>query len=140
MRRDSVATEAGLVGVGWAYPAGVGPRGGISLVGGVDEIHAAIVVILGTSPGERLMRPEFGCGIWDLVFAPLTANTLGLMAQKVREALARWEPRIELERVVAHSEPDQGRVLLALEYRVRTTNDRRNLVWPFYVIPKGDDA
>jgi len=92
-------------------------------------------MILTTAPGERVMRPDFGCAMWEQVFAPLDANTLGLIEQSVREAVARWEPRITLESVEAV--PDDAGALIRIEigYRVLATNDYRNLVYPFYVIP-----
>jgi phage baseplate assembly protein W len=94
-------------------------------------------MIIETAPGERVMRPDFGCRIWDLLFTPIDANALGLMAQAVREAVGRWEPRIDLEDVVARIDPDDAsRVLLDVTYTLRATNDRRNLVYPFYVIPR----
>ena len=73
--------------------------GSIRLTDGAADIDAAMAVVLATAPGERVMRPEFGCRIWDLLFEPVTANLLGLMAQAVRDALAQWEPRVEVERV-----------------------------------------
>ena len=96
-------------------------------------------MVLSTAPGERLMRPQFGCSIWDLLFEPVNSNTLGLMmAQAVREAVAQWEPR-EVE--VVECAPDARRritvVHIEVTYRVRATNNRRNLVYPFYVIPRG---
>ena len=126
-----------FVGRGWAFPLGVDPRGGIALLTGGEEIDASLRVILGTAPGERVMRPEFGCRIWDLLFAPVEPNSLGLMIQAVREAVGRWEPRVDLENVTVRPDPDDAsRVLISLAYAIRTTNDRRNLVFPFYVIPK----
>jgi phage baseplate assembly protein W len=112
-------------------------RGGIALTSGADDVEKAIRVILTTAPGERVMRPQFGCRIWDLLFEPVNANTVGLMAAAVREALAQWEPRVEVEAVVV--EPDQNdsaKVHIRIDYRLRVTNDRRNLVYPFYVIPR----
>ena len=136
-RGDYMTGKADFVGTGWAFPLGTNSRGGVAVVSGSDEIRAAIRMILETTPGERVMRPEFGCRIWDYLFAPLNANTLGGMAQSVREALGRWEPRINLENVSARVDPDGlGRVLIEVDYLVRTTNDRRNLVYPFYVIPR----
>jgi hypothetical protein len=83
------------------------------------------------------MRPQFGCRIWELLFEPVNANTLGLMAQAVREAVAQWEPRVELEDVrVRPDDREHALVRIEVSYRVRTTNDRRNLVFPFYVIPR----
>jgi phage baseplate assembly protein W len=96
-------------------------------------------MILGTAPGERVMRPEFGCRLWDLLFAPVDANTLGLMAEAVRDAVGRWEPRVVLEEVSPVPDPvDAACVSIRLRYRVKPTNDRRNLVYPFYVIPPED--
>ena len=132
--------RSGLVGSGWAFPGGVSAGGGIRLVTGGAEIDAAIRMILSTVPGERVMRPDFGCAMWDYVFAPIDANTLGMIEQTVREALARWEPRITLEEVTAVPHADEGRVTIRLAYTVRTTNDRRNLVHPFYVIPHEEPA
>ncbi len=126
-----------FVGRGWAFPLRVGPRGGIALASGPDEIDASIRMIVSTAPGERVMRPEFGCAIWDLVFAPTDAGTIGLMAQAVREAIGRWEPRVDVEEVVATPDlDDPSRVLVEIRYVVRSTNDSRNLVYPFYVLPK----
>ena len=82
------------------------------------------------------MRPQFGCRIWDLLFEPINANTLGLMAEAVRDAVSQWEPRVDLEDVDVEPDPaSPARVHDPHDYRVRATNDRRNLVYPFYVIP-----
>lgn len=129
-----------LIGRGWALPVGVDARGGIALSSGPEELDAAIRMILSTAPGERVMRPDFGCAIWELLFAPVNANSLGLMREAVREAVARWEPRVELEEVEARPDPDDpARVLIGVGYRSRATNDRRNLVYPFYVIPREEE-
>lgn len=122
-----------LVGRGWAFPCGLTPGGAVLLQGGGPELDAALVMIIRTAPGERVMRPEFGCAIWELLFDPMTARTLGLMEQAVREAVARWEPRVDLDTVTATPAGD-GCVELQLGYTVRATNDYRNLVYPFYVI------
>jgi hypothetical protein len=98
-------------------------------------------MILSTAPGERLMRPMFGCAIWNLLFEPINANTLGLMAEAVREAVGRWEPRVELEDVrVLPDHRAEGKVLIELDYLTKATNDRRNLVFPFYVIPRESES
>jgi phage baseplate assembly protein W len=107
------------------------------LTNGPGDLDRSIRVLLATAPGERVMRPEFGCRIWELLFEPINANTLGLMAQAVREAIARWEPRVDLDDVVLNIDPDEhALVRIHVTYIVRTTNDRRNLVFPFYVIPR----
>lgn len=124
-----------FIGRGLAFPMGVDASGSIALVGGTDDIDRSLRSIVLTAPGERVMRPNFGCRIWDLVFAPMDENTLGLMAHAVREAVAQWEPRIDLEEVLV-TPSDHGVVHIDVAYRVRATNDRRNLVFPFYVIPE----
>jgi phage baseplate assembly protein W len=130
------AGTGSLIGNGWSYPVRVGGRGGIALVTGADDIAASIRLILQTAPGERVMRPDFGCSMWDRLFEGTDPNTLGLIAQAVREALGRWEPRIDVERVDVVTGPgDTGRVDIELSYTIKATNDRRNLIHPFYVIP-----
>jgi phage baseplate assembly protein W len=124
-----------FIGSGWSFPTTITPAGSVRLVGGGEDIDAAIRMILSTIPGERVMRPDFGCRMWSLIFAPLTAGTLGLIEQYVREALERWEPRIDLDKVVAVADQDAAEVKIELDYRLRATNDVRNLVFPFYSIP-----
>jgi phage baseplate assembly protein W len=129
-----------FIGSGWAFPAAISRTGSVRLVGGVEEIDASIRMILSTVPGERVMRPEFGCSMWDQLFAPLTPGTLGLIEQAVREALARWEPRIEVSSVLATADQGNGTVHIALGYTIHSTNDIRNLVFPFYTIPTEEPA
>jgi phage baseplate assembly protein W len=129
-----------LIGSGWSFPVRLTPGGSVRLVSGAEEIDAAIRMILMTAPGERVMRPDFGCAMWEQVFAPVNANTLGLVEQNVREALARWEPRIELESVTATPDDDSSVVRIRVDYHIRATNDHRNLVFPFYVIPHEEPA
>lgn len=125
-----------FIGRGWGFPAAISRSGSVRLVTGTEELDGAIRMILSTVPGERVMRPDFGCALWSLLFAPLTSGTIGLAEQAVREALERWEPRVELDRVVAEPDLDRGALMIEIGYRVRATNDVRNLVFPFYTIPK----
>ena len=114
----------------------VGPTGGIALVSRDEEIAESMRLILGTSPGERPMRPDFGCPIHDHIFAPADATTTGLIAFEVRNSLRRWEPRIDVLDVVVTRADDQPTLLyIDVTYAIRDTNDPRNLVFPFYVIP-----
>ena len=130
-----------FIGRGWGFPLRVGPTGGIGMVERDQEIAEAIRLVLGTAPGERPMRPEFGCGIHDYVFAPGDGATAGQIAFEVRSALRRWEPRIEVTDVVIAFDTEQEGVLyIDLHYRVRSSNDERNLVFPFYTIPPGESA
>jgi hypothetical protein len=123
------------------FPMRVDHAGSIAMSSGVEELDSAIRMVLITAPGERLMRPNFGCRIWELLFEPINANTIGLMAVAVREALGQWEPRVDVESVTI--EPlagADGKVLIHIGYVVKATNDLRNLVFPFYVIPQEDEA
>ncbi|MGH9129661.1 MAG: GPW/gp25 family protein [Acidimicrobiales bacterium] len=128
-----------FIGQGVAFPMRVDPTGGIALVSSHVEIEESIRIVLGTSYGERPMRPEFGCGIHDYVFAPVNATTAGRLAYEVRLSLARWEPRIEVESVdVSFAAEDSATLFIDISYSVKGRNDPRNLVFPFYVIP-GED-
>ena len=133
-------TNPDLIGSGWAFPGQITPGGSVRLVSGAEEIDAALRMILATKPGERLMRPDFGCAMWEQVFAPVDANTLGLIEQSVRDAITRWEPRVEATTIQALAAGDGARVDIEIAYRVVATNDYRNLVYPFYVIPHEEPA
>jgi phage baseplate assembly protein W len=129
-----------FIGQGVSFPLRVDQSGSIAMSSGTADIDSSIRMILTTAPGERVMRPQFGCRIWELLFEPINANTIGLMGEAVRESISRWEPRVTLDDVTIEPEPGSvGAVLINLDYRVRTTNDRRNLVYPFYVIPREDE-
>ena len=130
-------SAADFVGRGISFPMRVDQSGAIAMTQGGPDIDGSLRMVLSTAPGERLMRPQFCCRIWDLLFEPINANTIGLMAEAVRDAVSQWEPRIDLEDVDIEPDPaDASKVSIHLSYRVRTTNDRRNLVYPFYVIPQ----
>ena len=117
------------------------PSGGISLSRRERGIEEDIRVILGTPVGERRMRPEFGCAIHDLTFASNDPTTHGLLRYHVQQALTRWEPRIVLVEVRVHADDDEpGRVTIEIDYVTRSTNERRNLVYPFYIIPGEPEA
>jgi uncharacterized protein len=127
---------ADILGSGIAFPLQVDRRGGLALARDETDIDQAIELILGTAPGERPMRPEFGCGVHDFVFDTIDAGTVARMETEIRGALDRWEPRVEVTDVQFDlSGSDTGRLLIQIDYRVRATNHIRNLVYPFYVIP-----
>ena len=123
-----------FLGVGWKYPVRVGNEGRIAMSQYETDIKEAIWIILGTAKGERVMRLDFGCGIHELVFAPINTATITLVENSVKEALTFWEPRVELIKVAALSEyAAEGKLLVNIDYRVRSTNNRFNLVYPFYL-------
>jgi hypothetical protein len=128
-----------FIGRGWAFPLRVDATGGIALVGREQEIEESIRLILGTSPGERPMRPEFGCRIHEYLFSSADSETAGAIAREVRGALQRWEPRIDVADVNVTFDAREATLLyINVGYTIKATNDRRNLVFPFYVIPGGD--
>jgi phage baseplate assembly protein W len=125
-----------IIGSGLAFPLQVDRRGGIALARDETDVEQAIELILATAPGERPMRPEFGCGVHDFVFDTIDASTIGRMELAIREALDRWEPRVIVETVAFDlDEVGEGRLIIDIGYRIRVTNTIRNLVYPFYVIP-----
>ena len=129
--------DGDFLGQGWHFPATITRTGGIALARQEGDIEEAIRIILGTERGERRMRPEFGCILNELVFAPNNATTFGRAEEAVREALARWEPRIRVTKVDVHADPtEKNKLLIEIGYQIKASNDRRNLVYPFYLIPK----
>ena len=123
-----------MLGMGWRFPLGVDSRGGLGVSRNERDIEESIRIILVTGKGERRMRPDFGCGINDLVFAPNNATTWGLIAHHVEEALGWWEPRIEVVDIdVRPDSTDTSRLLVSIRYRIKATHDERSLVYPFYL-------
>ncbi len=128
-----------FVGRGWAFPLRTDASGNIALVSADREIEEAIRLIIGTAYGERPMRPDFGCAIHDYVYAGADAATAAQIAHEVRRSLRRWEPRIDLHAVDTTVDPDdRSLIYIDIRYTVKATNDPRNLVFPFYIIPEED--
>jgi uncharacterized protein len=125
-----------FIGSGWGFPVQVDATGGIRLVARETEIEQSIRLILSTAPGERPMRPEFGCAIHEHIFAPADSRTAGRIELAVREALRRWEPRVDVLDVTVGRHPAEAdALLLDIRYTTGDVNDPRNLVFPFYIIP-----
>ena len=125
-----------IIGRGWHFPPMLDERGTIALTGDADEAEQSIRIILGTAPGQRVMRPEFGCRIHELVFAPNNMTTAGLAARYIGEALGRWEPRITVKEVDVQPDPAAPDCLtISLRYQVNAIHSARSLVFPFYLIP-----
>ena len=125
-----------FIGSGWAFPLRTDPTGRMALVAREQEIEESIRLILGTAFGERPMRPEFGCAIHDYVFDTADAETAAKVATAVRASLRRWEPRIDVNDViVSFDAADASTIYIDIRYSIGETNDPRNLVFPFYVIP-----
>lgn len=137
-----------IVGRGLTFPLTITPQGSLSLTQEQDEIEQAIYIILQTAPGERVLRPRFGCYIHELIFEPNTIDTAVKAQRYVQDALAMWEPRIRVTKVVAqpvyhklsNKEKDRGKndsyLEIFIEYEIKATKDKRSLVYPFYLIPE----
>jgi len=123
-----------FLGQGWKFPLRLNARGGLSYSSHEQDIEEAIWIILGTAKGERVMLPDFGCGIHEYVFAANNPATRGALTFAVQKSLAEYEPRIDVESVRVQSYPEsENRLLIHVDYRVRSTNSKRNLVYPFYL-------
>lgn len=149
--QDAAGEGRDFLGRGWSFPPEFGLRG-VAMSAYEAKVAESIRIILGTARGERVMRPDFGCGIHDLVFEPANESTLALVRAAVREALVLWEPRVELLDVWVEAAPGaalrrnlprgealppagarDGTLIIGLDYRVRGTNNEFNLVYPFYL-------
>jgi uncharacterized protein len=132
MRRDGAVGD--ILGTGWQFPVRVNGRGAMALARHENDIEQSMQVILSTAKGERRMRPDFGCRIHELIFAPNNATSWGLVRQYVEEALGWWEPRIDVMEVkVGADAGDTSRLIINIKYRVKATSDERSLIYPFYL-------
>jgi len=123
-----------FLGIGWKFPISVNENLAINSSAFEDSIRESILIILGTRKGERLMHPDFGCGIHDYVFEVLNSVTVGRIEVSIKEALTTFEPRINLLSIkVSDENMTNGILLIAIEYQVIATNNRFNLVYPFYL-------
>ncbi len=128
------AGEVSFLGRGWAFPLRRDETGDVALVAAEEDIREAIRIILETAPGERAMRPDFGVGLRQLVFAPLSRATISVVQFRVEQALIQWEPRIDVKEVNVRPDPERrGVLLIDVRYRVRETNTFYNFVYPFYL-------
>jgi phage baseplate assembly protein W len=123
-----------FLGVGWKSPVGLDPDKQIKMAYYDECVSQSIWTILSTAYGERLMRPDFGCGLHDMVFANNSAGNSGQIVSEVQQALIQWEPRIDVLDVDVEADTTlPNRLLIQINYQVRTTNNRFNLVYPFYI-------
>ena len=128
-----MAAAVELIGKGWKFPIKVNAKGGLSYSEGPERIQDAIWIVLSTSLGERLMRPDFGAGVHEYVFQSNSDVMRTRLQSAVNEALLKWEPRIELTNVTVQEGDQPSQVLVSIDYRIRTTNELFNLVYPLYV-------
>ncbi len=123
-----------ILGRGWSYPVAADVTGVIKTSSHEKSIEESIRLILSTTPGERLMHPDFGCVINEMVFSPNSSRTISLSAQYVKEALIKWEPRIIVKDVHGTIDPDNPvTVQIHIEYEIRSVNTFFNMVYPFYL-------
>ena len=127
--------DKAFLGRGWAFPLQNGPDGEVAMAAFEEDIRQAILIIMQTDPGERVMRPDFGAGLNALVFEPVNTTTLALVRHRVEQALILWEPRINvIEVLVTTDDNERNRLLIEVQYQVRATNTFYNLVYPFYLL------
>jgi len=126
-----------FLGNGLSFPVRMNGRGEVMLVTGNEDIEQSIRIILGTRPGERVMRQDFGCRAYELMFDPRSAATISLLQEFVYDALRMWEPRIEVLSVnVTADKENDGALLAEIEYEIKAIHDTRSIVYPFYIEPE----
>ena len=122
-----------FLGRGWAFPVAAAGPGDVAMADDAEDVRQAILIILCTAKGERVMRPDFGCGIHDLVFAAVDTQLIARVRREVEDALRTYEARIEVLRVrVATAGLAVGRLDVNIDWRMRATNQTGNFVYPFY--------
>ena len=135
MSIESFDPAKAFLGIGWAFPVTFDPAvQDVARAEYEEDIRQSIRIILETSPGERVMRPDFGSGLMAMVFEPVNYTTLALVKQRVEQALVLWEPRIDVHEVkVTANGPVRNRLDIEIDYHVRATNTFYNLIYPFYL-------
>lgn len=131
--RDAKDPSRAFLGVGWAFPLRLAADRSVEVAAYEEDVRESIRIILGTRRGERVMRSDFSAGLEDFVFESISTTTIERLKKRVEEALIDWEPRIDVEKVEVKDERALGRLLLSVDYRVRSTNTHYNLVYPFYL-------
>lgn len=134
MSFESSSNARAFLGRGWGFPLDLDEAGEVRMVELEDDVRESVRIILDTNPGERVMRPDFGAGLQALAFEPISAATIALVRHRVEQALITWEPRIDTITVEVQAEPPIGRLLININYRIRSTNTFYNLVYPFYLM------
>jgi uncharacterized protein len=124
-----------FLGKGWSFPVRLDPStGDVAIAVYLEDIRQAILIILRTALGERVMRPDFGAGLETLVFEPVNTTTMALTKHRVEQGLVTWEPRIDVNDVQVTTDPTMRNTLrISIGYTVRATNTFYNLVFPFYL-------
>jgi len=128
-------SEKDFLGKGWSFPPSFQQGGtGVTIVKEEEDIKQSLQIILSTTPGERVMRPDFGCNMQDMVFEPINTSIITFMRDRIEKAILYFEPRIDLMRVeINTASVFEGLVLIEIDYSIRTTNSRQNFVYPFYI-------
>ena len=123
-----------ILGRGWAFPVGTDLQGKVALSSYEKSVEESIRIILGTTPGERVMHPDFGCKINDIIFSPSSSKTVSLAVHYIEEAIIKWEPRVILKKVYGDVDPDNpGLINIKIDYEIRSVNTFFNMVYPFYL-------
>jgi phage baseplate assembly protein W len=123
-----------ILGRGWAWPVTLAEGGNVDLAAADEKVRQSILLVLGTRRGERVMRPDFGAGLEDFAFEPITTTTAALIRHRVETALVQWEPRIDVDGVTVDvADRRTGRLNVTVRYRIRATNTFYNLVYPFFL-------
>ena len=124
--------DASFLGIGWGFPPTFSRvDGGVGMVASLEDIRESLWVLFSTALGERIMQPGYGCDLWSMAFSRLTASVQEQIRDILSRAILHWEPRIDVLSIEMEQEPLEGRLLITLDFRVRQTNTRSNMVYPF---------
>jgi phage baseplate assembly protein W len=127
-------SDTDFLGKGWSFPPAFNKSSkSIDMLSDADDIKSSLEILLSTRVGERLMQPKFGCALDELSFEPLTTTMKTYIQDLVETAILYFEPRIDIDKIELIEENEQGLVLISIDYRIRTTNSRQNLVYPYYL-------
>jgi hypothetical protein len=131
---NNMTRDTSFLGTGWSFPPEFSKRGKVSMVSAEEDIRQSLLILLSTSPGERVMQPSFGCGLKHHVYENIDESTITLLKDLITRAILFFEPRVKLEMILSDiSESYEGKINFTIVYRVISTNTRHNIVYPFYL-------
>ena len=131
----NMITDESFLGIGWSFPPAFdSPQSTVVMVTEEEDVMQSLRILLGTRPGERVMQPGFGCNLDIMLFEPITTTLIAFVKELIQTAILYYEPRIELDSININTvEVHDGLILIELNYTIRSTNSRFNLVYPFYL-------
>ena len=123
-----------FLGTGWSFPPEFDKQtSSVKMLSDENDINSSLEILFSTSVGERIMQPKYGANLKNLLFDPIDTSLKAYLKDLIKTAILYFEARIKLDNIIVDAVPDEGKIVITLEYTIRSTNSRYNFVYPFYI-------